>query len=114
MHSEYEFGTTESCKTLHRMLDEYNDGMQSYEMKKMRKRISSNINGYFNRIRNLQKNFGEINEYTRHYIGQTLIANLDREEYKSIPIEIGYVIRNIKLAFIRDLFIHDEPLNYKR
>ncbi len=99
------FGTTVSCHTLARMLNEIRNV-------KLSRKVAAHINSYF---KSLQKFDTIQDKETRLHVGNLLLDQLDYlPNDLNCPKEITFVIRNVKLAYIKDMFINEVPLNYKR
>lgn len=97
-------GTTVSCYTLARFLDEIgNNSLNS--------KIRGHITKYFTHLRNLYKGIDCVD--TRHHVGMMLLREVKHFEADlECPQHIANVIKNVKYCFIRDLFINEVPLNY--
>ena len=97
-------GNTVSCQTLARMLNEI-------ASTKLTKKVIAHIMKYFADTKYLSA--GIYGYERRQIIGNMLIRELDGNIDLVCPENIKYVIRNVKLAYIKDLFINEIPLNYK-
>ena len=97
-------GNTVSCQTLARMLNEI-------ASTKLTKKVIAHIMKYFADTKYLSA--GVYGHERREIIGKMLIRELDSNIDLVCPEHIKYVIRNVKLAYIKDLFINEIPLNYK-
>ena len=99
------FGTTISCMTLARMLNELEDSNLS-------RKVSAHINKSFKFIKRLST---IEDTCIRKTVGNMLLERLDYLGTDlSVPSHIGNVIRNVKIAYIKDLMISEVALNYKR
>jgi hypothetical protein len=100
-------GNTVSCKTLERILNEIAD-------MKLSRKITSHINKYFAEVKSVSLAIHCSN--TRKYVGYLLLTKLSLVpiEFKLCDEILHHVIRNIKIAYVKDMLISEVPINYQR
>lgn len=96
-------GNTVSCQTLTTMLNEIGNN-------KLSKKVIGHLNKFFADTRFLSA--GIYGEDRRQIIGAMLIKETAHCDL-ICPQHVLNVIRNVKLAYIKDLFMREVPLNYK-
>jgi hypothetical protein len=100
-------GNTVSCHTLERMLN----GIRNSNLNE---RIVAHINRFFAKTKKISLAIPYAE--TRKEVGQLLLNDVKNSETSlfDIPTSIENVIRNVKYAYVKDMFINNPPLNYKR
>ena len=96
-------GTTVSCHTLATMLNEIGSN-------KLSRKVLGHLNNFFADTKFLGA--GIYGEERREIIGAMLIKGTAHCDL-ICPQHVLNVIRNVKLAYIKDLFMREVPLNYK-
>ena len=96
-------GNTVSCATLARMLNELHST-------RLTKKVTAHITKYFRDVKFLSA--GIYGQDRRIMVGNLLIRELDGDIDLECPKYLKYVIRNVKLAYVKDLLIREEPINY--
>lgn len=99
-------GTTISCHTLEMLLNENQDNL-------LNRKILSNIIRYFAEVRKVSLSIHD--SQTRKYVGKLMLKHVKHSPIKiEVPEIIGFVIKNIKYAYIKDMMISDNPIHYER
>jgi hypothetical protein len=102
-----EHGTTISCESLAREVNAIGNN-------NLRRKVSRHLNLYFARV----LKFTSIPDpVIRYEVGKLLIKELDYvgvDPDVQLPEVVGFIVRNVKLAYIKDRLMTDTPLNYKR
>lgn len=99
-------GTTVSCHTLARMLNEIgSDGMN--------RKVAAHISRYFKEVKDISLAIDC--PKTRKYVGEMMLREIKFFNIDILcPPHIINVIKNVKYAYVKDLFINEIPLNYSR
>lgn len=99
-------GTTVSCYTLERMLNEI-------ESNYLTKKVVSHIGKYFAEVKRVSLGIDCVE--TRKYVGELLLKHVKHFDADiTCPSHIANVVKNIKYAYIKDMFIATAPINYCR
>lgn len=99
-------GNTVSCHTLERMLNEIRSPT-------LNRKVAAHISRYFKKVKEVANNIDCPD--TRAYVGKLILKDVKSSPPEIIcPERIWLVIKNVKYAYIKDLFINEEPLNYRR
>ena len=99
-------GTTISCYTLEKLLNERQDNL-------LNRKVLSNIMRYFAEVRKVSLSIHDPD--TRKYVGKLMLKVVKHFPIDiEVPETINHVIRNIKYAYIKDMMISDVPMHYER
>jgi hypothetical protein len=99
-------GNTVSCHTLERLLNDIGNNL-------LNEKVTKNIMRYFTTVRKISLAIHDPD--VRKIVGKMLLEQAKVAELGiEVPQVIGYVIRNIKYAYIKDMMISDTPMNYQR
>lgn len=103
----HNIGNSISCYTLERMLNEIGNNS-------LNEKVTKNITRYFYTVRKVSLSIHD--PEIRKIVGEMML-----QQAKTAPITIvgvhdkmGYVIRNVKYAYIKDMMISDSPMHYQR
>jgi hypothetical protein len=101
----HSIGTTISCYTLARLLDEHQNN-------NLNRKVHAHICRYFRYAKNICEAI--VSDDARRKVGHLLIEDVRSKDIPlKCPEKIKMVIRNVKYAYIKDLFIAEFPKNYK-
>lgn len=99
-------GNSISCQTLARMLNEIGDTI-------LTRKVVANIARYFGDVRRLSLSIPS--SEVRAYVGHMMVRHIKHFEPNIIiPERIGYVLKNVKYAYVKDMMISVSPRHYTR
>lgn len=99
-------GRTVSCHTLARMLNEE-------QSNKLTRKVISNICRHFELVRRISLSIHD--PEVRKEVGEIILQQVKHFDIGiDCPERIKFVIRNVKYAYIKDMLISDNPMNYSR
>ena len=98
------FGTTISARNLVGMLNNAENGV-------LTRKVTAHLNRYFREVKGLTT---IPDKKHREYVGTLLLERLDsHEDDMGLELNMYYVLRNTKIAYVKDMLIAEKPRNYK-
>lgn len=99
-------GNTVSCHTLARMLNEIKSST-------LNRKVAAHISRYFKTVKDIANSIDCPD--ARAYVGKLMLKDIKTSGSEIVcPERIWYVIKNVKYAYVKDLMISEEPLNYRK